>query len=109
LRSFEEHLPELKGRGIRPVAVSVDPPATTREHLVKMGWTYTFLADPEAKVVRQYDLVHPQGEGRVIARPAEFLIDPTGTVRWVNLTEDIKVRARPEQVIAAFDRLKTPG
>jgi len=87
------------------VAVSVDPPATTRDHLAKMGWTYTFLADPEVKVVKQYDLAHPQNDGRVIARPAELLIDPTGTVRWVNLTEDYKVRVRPEQVIEAFDRV----
>lgn len=91
------------------MAVSVDPPATTRDHLAKMGWTYTFLADPEVKVVKQYDLAHPQNDGRVIARPAEFLIDPTGTVRWVNLTEDYKVRVRPEQVIEAFDRMAKPA
>jgi peroxiredoxin len=91
------------------VAISVDPPATTREHLAKMGWTYTFLADPEAKAVRRYDLAHPQEDGKVIARPAEFLIDPSGTVRWVNLTEDLRVRARPEQVIAAYDRLAKQG
>jgi hypothetical protein len=29
-----------------------------------------------------------------IARPAEFLIDSGGTIRWVNLTENIGVRAR---------------
>ena len=34
-----------------------------------------------------------------------FLIDPSGTVHWVDLTEDYKVRARPEAVLAAFDRL----
>jgi peroxiredoxin len=56
-------------------------------------------------VIRRYDLLHasagPKGEN--IARPAEFLIDSTGTVRWVNLTENIGVRARPEQVLQAFD------
>ena len=34
------------------MAVSVDPPAVTRQHLAKTGWTYTFLADPEARVRR---------------------------------------------------------
>jgi peroxiredoxin len=82
----------------------VDPPATTREHLTKMGWTYSFLADPKAETVRRYDLLHTD-QGQPMARPAEFLIDPAGTVRWVNLTEDYRVRARPDQVIEAFDRL----
>jgi len=27
------------------VAISVDAPHTTREHLAKTGWTYTFLSD----------------------------------------------------------------
>ena len=86
------------------MAVSVDPPATTREHLAKTGWTYTFLSDPEAEVLRRYDLLHTVGE-QTMARPAEFLIDPTGTVRWLDLTEDYRVRTRPEQVIEIFDRL----
>jgi peroxiredoxin len=85
--------------------VSVDPPKVTKEHLAKTGWTYTFLADPEAKVVRRYDLQHDRGDGKIISRPAEFLIDPEGTVRWVALTDDYRVRTRPETVIAEFDRL----
>jgi peroxiredoxin len=74
-----------------------------------MGWTYTFLADPEARVIRRYDLLDPVEEGKGIARPAEFLIDPTGTVRWVDLTDDFRVRTRPETVLATFDRLTAGG
>jgi peroxiredoxin len=63
------------------------------------------LSDPKADVIRRYDLLH-RGAGRKgtdIARPAEFLIDSSGTIRWVNLTENIAVRARPEQVLKTFD------
>jgi peroxiredoxin len=90
------------------VAISADAPQATREHLGKTGWTYTFLSDENAAVIRHYGLLHKEaGEGgKDIARPAEILIDPTGTVRWVNLTEDFRVRARPEEVLGAFDRLK---
>jgi peroxiredoxin len=89
------------------VAVSADPPATTAAHLKKTGWTYTFLADPGTSVIRRYDLLHRGAGpgGADIARPAEFLLDPTGTVRWVDLTEDLRVRARPETVFETFDRL----
>ena len=50
--------------------------------------------------------MHSQGEvdGADIARPAEFLIDAGGKIRWVNLTEDYRVRAQPEQVLQAFGR-----
>jgi peroxiredoxin len=34
-----------------------------------------------------------------VARPAEFLLDRTGTVRWRNLTEDYRVRARVEEIL----------
>lgn len=44
--------------------------------------------------------------GQDIARPAEFLLDSSGVIRWVNLTEDYRVRARPEQIIEAAKALK---
>jgi len=44
--------------------------------------------------------------GQDIARPAEFLLDSNGVIRWVNLTEDFRVRARPEQMIEAAKLLK---
>ena len=87
--------------GIRPVAISVDSPESSRDLCQKAGYTFTFLSDPKAEVVRRYDLVHVGGgeNGQDIARPAEFLMDSSGTVRWVNLTENYWVRARPEQIL----------
>ncbi len=88
------------------MAISVDPPEATRAHLAKTGWTYTFLSDPKAEVLRRYDLLHPDGgTGTDVARPAELLIDPTGTIRWVDLTDDYRVRTRPETVLEVFDQL----
>ena len=91
------------------MAISTDPPEVTREHIAKMGWTYTFLSDPKAEAIRRYDLVHPGGGqaagGGDIARPGEFLIDPAGTVRWVDLTENYWVRARPDTVLQEYDRI----
>jgi len=107
LRSFERHLNEFNARGVRLAAISVDPPETNREHCRKQGYTYTFLSDPKAEVIRRYNLLHPRGGpgGQDIARPAEFLIDASGVIRWVNLTESVNVRARPEQVQKALDDL----
>jgi peroxiredoxin len=56
--------------------------------------------------MRQYDLVHKGAglEGVDIARPAEFLLDRNGTVRWRDLTEDYRVRARPEEILRVTAR-----
>lgn len=107
MRGFDQHLAEFESRGIRIVAISVDPPNVTRKLCAGQGYTYTFLSDPMAEVVRRYDVLHPHAspQGGDIARPAEFLIDSTGTVRWVNLTEDWRVRLRPEQVLKVVDDL----
>ncbi len=57
-------------------------------------------------MIRRYDLLHRGAgpKGTDIARPAEFLIDSSGIIRWVNLTENIAVRARPEQVLEVFEQ-----
>jgi hypothetical protein len=36
----------------------------------------------------------------------EFLLDSSSVVRWVDLTEDFRVRARPEQIIEAAKALR---
>ena len=35
-----------------------------------------------------------------IQGPAEFLVDRSGTVRWTNFTEDIRVRAKADEMLA---------
>lgn len=57
--------------------------------------------------MRAYDLVHKGVgiDGADVSRPAEFLLDRTGTVRWRNLTEDYRVRARPEEVLKRAQEL----
>ena len=93
--------------GIRPVAISADTSKASRDLCEKAGYTFTFLSDPKAEAIRRYDLVHAgAGEnGQDIARPAEFLLDSKGIVRWVNLTENYWVRARPEQILEAAKML----
>ena len=105
MRSFQQRLQELESHGIQVVAISVDTPDINRRQRQKLGYTYTFLSDPKAEVIRRYDVLHRGAgpKGTDIARPAEFLIDSSGTVRWVNLTENLAVRARPEEVLTAID------
>jgi len=111
LRGFQHRLSEFDARGIRVVGISVDSPETSRRQSQKMGYTFPLLSDPTAKVIRRYDVLHPGAgqKGADIARPAEFLLDSDGIVRWVNLTDNIAVRARPEQVLEALNQIVPAG
>jgi peroxiredoxin len=108
LRGIEQSLDKFQQLGIRPVAISVDPPEVSRDLCQKAGYTFTFLSDPKAEAIRRYDLVHAGAgiNGQDIARPGEFLLDSSGTVRWLNLTENLWGRARPEQILEAARALR---
>jgi peroxiredoxin len=111
LRSFQRRLSEFETRGIRVVGISVDPPDINWRQSQKQGYTFPLLSDPKRQIIRRYDVLHPGAgpKGADIARPAEFLLDSNGIVRWVNLTENIAVRTRPEQVLEAVNQLTPAG
>jgi peroxiredoxin 2/4 len=111
LRSFQRRLSEFETRGIRVVGISVDPPDINWRQSQKQGYTFPLLSDPKRQVIRRYDVLHPGAgpKGADIARPAEFLLDSNAIVRWMNLTENIAVRARPEQVLEAVNQLTPAG
>jgi peroxiredoxin len=103
LRSIQKNLDAFNAAGIRPVAISVDTPEQSRDLSQKAGYTFPLLSDQNREAIKIYDLVHKGGgeHGDDISRPAEFLVDSKGTVRWRMLTENYWVRARPEQILEA--------
>lgn len=90
------------------MAISVDSPEVSRDLSKKAGYTFTILSDPNTEVIRRYDLLHAGGgpDGHDIARPAEFLVDSSRVVRWTNFTEDIRVRARADEMLGAAEALQ---
>ena len=89
------------------IAISVDSPSDSEDLRHSQGYTFPILSDANEEVIRRWDLVHVHGrrDGADISRPAEFLIDSSGKIRWVNLTDDFVVRARPREALAAFDAM----
>jgi peroxiredoxin len=108
LRGIERSLDKFNEAGIRPVAISIDAPEDSRNLAQSQGYTFTILSDRNAEAIRRYDLVHAKAgiNGEDIARPAEFLVDSSGIVRWINLTENYWIRARPEQVLEVSKLLR---
>jgi peroxiredoxin len=100
-RGIQQHLADFSAMGVRPVVISIDAPDLSRALSQEAGYTFTFLSDPALTVIRRYDVANGAA-----ARPAEFLLDSTGTVRWRNLTNSIFVRARPQQMLAAIETMR---
>jgi peroxiredoxin len=100
-RGIQQHLGEFLAMGVRPVVISIDPPDVSRALSREAGYTFTFLSDPSLSVIRRYDVANGD-----TARPAEFLLDSTGVVRWRNLTTSMFVRARPQQMLEAIRKLQ---
>ena len=86
----------------------MDTPEESRDLCKNAGFTFPFLSDPNTTAISAYDLLHKGAgvNGHDVARPGEFLVDSSGVVRWVNLTEDLRVRARAEEFIAQAKQLK---
>ncbi len=110
MRGIQKRLPDFQSRHVAIVAISVDKPEQSKKLASSEGIQFALLGDPKAKTIREYGVLHEHaGEnGADIARPAEFLIDGTQTIRWVNLTEDLRIRARAKELLGAIDALP-PG
>jgi peroxiredoxin len=87
------------------LAVCVDPVENNKEVSDAYGLEYAVLSDPDLSVIDAYGVRHPGGyiDGD-IARPATFIIDRGGGIVWRDVTENWRVRVRPEQLL---DQLAT--
>ena len=79
-----------------------------RRVVEKLGLDYRVLSDIDREVIRAYGVLHPGAsiDGGDIARPATLVIDGDGVVRWRNLTENWRLRVRPDSVIEALAGLE---
>ena len=110
LQGLQRSITEFQKRNCKVIAVSVDPPELSRERVVqRLRLSYSILSDARREVIEKYRIVHhgAGAGGTDVARPAEFLIDPQGMIRWTEFTENWRIRARPEQIIEALDRIRS--
>lgn len=123
LRAFEAMRPRLTERGVQLIALSKDAPEAARRHAVRDGLGFPLLCDPELVVIRRFGLEHRKAleiskgprvslfgltvgsrpSFRSMAAPTTLLIDEAGTIRWIDTTDDYKVRSSVERVIGAID------
>ena len=86
------------------VAISVDTNEDSARLAEELGLEFPILSDSQEEAIHVWGLVHENGKpgGGAIARPAVFLVEPDGTISWRRLTDNWRVRVRPEDVLEAL-------
>lgn len=101
---MQSRLSDIRKAGAEVIAVSVDTPEESARLAAGLGLGFPILSDVERRAIHDWGLVHEGGRpgGGAIARPAIYIVEPDGRISWRSLTENYRVRVRPEQVLAAL-------
>lgn len=82
------------------LAVSTDTVENNEKLARRKDIDFPLLADPELKVIEVYGLRHPGGGPYGdVARPATFILNSEGRIIWRELTDNWRVRVRPDAVL----------
>jgi peroxiredoxin len=105
---LQSRIEEIRAAGGEVLAVSTDPAEETRRRLGSKGFEFPLLADPGLEAIDAFGVRHPGGGmgGVDLARPAVFVIDRQGRIAWRDLTDNWRVRVRPERVLEQLQALQ---
>lgn len=89
------------------VGISVDAPGQNRKLVVTHGLEFLLLSDPNLEAIDLFGVRHKGASlsGDDIARPATFVLDREGRVAWRQLTDNLRIRLRPETVLAELKKI----
>ena len=103
-------------------ALSKDTQQDAARHKKRDGLSFPLLSDPNLEVIRQYGLEHHKAiefstvrftlfgmplallpSIKVMAIPTTLLIDEQGVIRWIDQTDDYRLRGDEARVLAAIE------
>jgi peroxiredoxin len=88
---------EFRKVGASVVGISVDPPATSKQFREGLKLTYPLLSDAGRTTIKAYN-VHDNILD--IAKPAVFVVDGEGVIRWKYVGNDRTDRPSATRVLA---------
>jgi peroxiredoxin len=90
------------------VAVVAQSSAVVRRYIEETGLPFNILIDESRDVLKAYGVWHRLGlDAWNIARPALFLIDSYGAIRYSFIGDTQEEFPPPEEISAALDRLRS--
>ena len=101
---------EFAKRGVKPIAVSVDPVGKHREWIADINETqattvnFPILADADRTVANLYDMIHPNASATATVRSV-FIIDPKHVIR-ATLTYPASTGRNFDEILRVIDSLQ---
>ena len=111
---------DLDEHGVSLVALSKDTVDEAAVHKSRDGLMMPLLSDANLDVIRQYGVEHHKALGfstgnftlfglplaftpsfKTMAIPTTLLIDENGVIRWVDQTDDYRLRSSEDRVLEA--------
>ncbi len=84
MAAVQEHSNDYTEYNATPIAIAGQWPRELRGFAERNGITYPLLVDKDRSVIKSYGVYHWLSfEAYNIARPATFLIDKLGTIRYM--------------------------
>jgi len=99
---LQSRIEEIRDHGGKVVAICVDSIEKNLGVAEQLKLDFPILSDADLVATDAYGLRHKLGnpmEGRDISRPAVFILDNQGIVRWRHLTDNWRVRVHPETIV----------
>lgn len=103
MAEIKEAYSRIHRTNTRVYALSVDSPEQSAALKKEMELPFNLLSDPDRKAVEAFDLLNPYEHGG-IARPAVFVIRPSGVVGYRSLDSQVR-RADMAHVIYYLETL----
>lgn len=101
---IRDGMPDLERRGARTVTIMAQSPASTRPYLEKQRYPFPVLADADRRVVKAYGVyVRANFESVNIARPANFVLDADGVIRFMHIASIQVEYASFDEILSVLD------
>ncbi|KAF1049617.1 peroxiredoxin [Xylophilus sp.] len=101
---------EFAKRGVKPIAISVDPADKHKQWIDDINETqsttvdFPILADPDRKIAALYDLIHPNASTTATVRSV-YWIDPSKKIR-ATLTYPASTGRNFDEIVRVIDSLQ---
>ncbi len=103
---IENNMPELEKRGAGAVVIMAQRAARMRDDLKDTHYPFPVLADADRKVVKEWGVyVKANFESINIARPANFVLDAAGTIRFMHISSVQFEFASLDDILATLDTI----
>jgi glutaredoxin-dependent peroxiredoxin len=107
--TFRDSMARLVDLNAHVIGISVNDPFSNKAFSEKNRLPFPVLSDYNREAIKQYDLEFPDFaglKGYTVAKRSIFVLDETGVVRYVWISEDPSVEPQYGEIQKALEQIK---